>query len=174
MNSDRSFNGKDFIEGDWTTDDITEESTYAYNRWRVAQRRAQIQEETAAQARFENMSADDVAAEYRQKLAEEEAANRPQREYWAARQFLSERPDYVVSPRNAKRMEEYMHAAKLDTTDPDAIHKAAKALEDRGLLQLDLNKIPVAPRTHLSEEEMYQLPMEELERRAALEARNRR
>jgi hypothetical protein len=166
MNSDRSFNGKDFIEGDWTTDDITEESTYAYNRWRVAQRRAQIQEETAAQARFEGMSAEDIADEYRQKLAEEAAAKRPEKEYWAAREFMAERPDYVASPRNGKRIEEYLAAAKLDSTNVDHIHQAAKALESRGLLQIDPSKIEVKPRTVVSEDALYDMPMDQLEKLA--------
>jgi hypothetical protein len=149
--SDRSFNRKDFIEGDWTTDDVTEESTYAYNRWRVAQQRAQIQEETAAQARFEGMAAEDIATEYRHKMAEEEAAKRPEREYWAARQFMAERPDYVVNPRNGKRIH---------------IHQAAKDLESRGLLQIDPSKIEVKPRTMVSEDALYDMPMDQLEKLA--------
>src|SRR4030095_11421339 len=141
MSEPRNFNGLDFIDHDWQPEEISDESNYAYNRWRAEQRRQQIAEEVKAQERFENMSLDEITAEYRQKVAEQEAAERPQREYWCARTFMAERPDYVATPKNGHRMEEYIKAAKLDSTNVDHLHQAAKALESRGLLQLDLSKI---------------------------------
>jgi len=166
MSSDRSFNGKDFIEGDWTVDDITEESMYAYNRWRVEQRKAMIKGEAAVQERFETMTADEIKAEWQEAIAADEAAKRPEREYWTARTFMAERPDYLPTPRNGQRIEEYIKAAKMDSTNVDHIHTAAKALEARGLLQLDPSKIEVKPRVRHTEEDMYSMPFDKLEKLA--------
>jgi len=59
-----------------------------------------------------------------------------------------------------------MKAAKLDSTNVDHIHQAVKALESRGLLQLDPNNIPVAPRKQYTEDELYSMPFSELEKLA--------
>jgi hypothetical protein len=166
MSESRSFNGKDFIEGDWDTSDITEESTYAYNRWHLDQRRQQIAAESKGQERLDAMTPEEIKAEWQQAMAQEEAGKRPEREYWAARQFMAERPDYVANPKNGQRIEEYIKAAKLDSTNPDHIHQAAKALESRGLLQTDPSKVEVKPRTRHSEEELYAMPWNELEKLA--------
>jgi len=63
-------------------------------------------------------------------------------EYWTARRFMAERPDYVATPKERQRIEEYMRAAKLDTTNVDHVHQAAKALEARGLLHWTWTKSP--------------------------------
>jgi hypothetical protein len=159
MSEPRNFNGLDFIEHDWQPEEISEESSYAYNRWRVEQQRLQIAEEAKAQERFDGMSLDQITAEYRQKVAEEEAAKRPQ-------QFMSERPDYVACPANGNRIEQYIEAARLDSTNPDHVHQAARALESRGLLKLDPSKIEVRPRQKYSEEDLYEMPFDQLEKLA--------
>jgi len=72
----------------------------------------------------------------------------------------------LATPKNGHRMEEYIKAAKLDSTNVDHLHQAAKALESRGLLQLDLSKIPVAPRQKYTEEDLYEMPWPHLEKLA--------
>jgi hypothetical protein len=166
MSESRSFNGKDFIESDWTPEDVTEESSYAYNRWQAEQRRQQIAAGAKDQERFDNMTLEEITNEWRQGVAAEEERKRPEREYWAARQVMAERPDYIPTPKNGQRIEEYVKAAKLDSTNPDHLHQAIKALESRGLLQLDPNKIPVAPREQYTEEQLYSMPWDDLEKLA--------
>jgi hypothetical protein len=146
-------------------DDAADVSAEAIGRYNVEQK-ALFEAELALEDKFAGKSAEQIQKEYEQKLAEQERATIPQRQIQAVHQFIVETPELVLNPKNQSRIDAYLKVAKLDATDPEHFTTAYRALASRNLLDIDESKRPRTPRARYSQDDLYEMPMAELERLA--------
>jgi len=122
-------------------DDAADVSEAAMHRYNIAQKEIR-DAELALEDVFAGKSAEEIEAEYKQKLAEQETATLPARREEAARQFMIEAPEVVDSVRNGERIGQYLRAAGLRGDNPDDFHAAYKTLASRGLIQINEDRRP--------------------------------
>src|SRR5262249_27692769 len=110
----------------------------------------------------DSLSLAEIRALAEKSEAAENARNNQNLQYACARQFCADHVEYCQTPRNAERIARYLEASGLDGSDVSHYDQAYAALAQRGLVQVDRSKIPVRPRTQLSEQDLYDMPMERL------------
>lgn len=139
--------------------------------------------------------------EFKTTIEKAEAFDRAQREHAAAEEFKAKHPEYVVSRKNAERMLKYMTTYQMEGT-VENIEKAFTDLSESGLLETKAPETQGAEPTEqrglrrpadtqrraasglssrrsatpitkeLTEDDLYKLPMDELERRANAQLRS--
>jgi uncharacterized protein (DUF2461 family) len=67
---------------------------------------------------------------------------------------------------NTDKIDAYLQAANLNATSPDHFHQAYKGLSARGLLQIDESKRVRTPRKQITQNDLYEMPLDELRSRA--------
>jgi len=73
---------------------------------------------------------------------------------------LAERSEAAENSLTARN--HYLEASGLDGSDVSHYDQAYAALAQRGLIQVDRSRIPVRPRTQLTEDQLYSMPLEQL------------
>jgi hypothetical protein len=150
----------------WDGVTINDDTAAEYCREQQALKDAFVERaRTAPENPIDKLSADEIAELYRKSAAEKEAATLPQRQFEAARVFAAETPEFKQNTRNAQRITSWLEQEGRQGTSPDDFHEAYQALKSRGLL--DLNPQPAQPRARYTEAQLYNMPLEELERLAS-------
>ena len=133
-----------------------EQAGYEYQRAAEAAKNAQVVNP------LEDLSDDELMRRWQEAARKELAKRREQDSFDAARQFVSERPEYIESQKNAKLIEQYLgeRLAADETPTVDHIHEAFDALSKRGLLEVRV--LPREPRPVLSNDDLYNIDLDEL------------
>jgi hypothetical protein len=153
--------------------DVSEDAKIRYNIAANEDKMREIEQQKALDEQFANMNAEQVRAAWEIEAAKETARTLPARQAEAARQFICESPEFVLSPRNQDYMDKYFQVAKLDASDPDHFHQAYRALASRGLIQVDENRRPRTPRKQLTQADLEAMPIEQLRELADQQMRRR-
>jgi hypothetical protein len=138
---------------------IDMDEVYAHNN---AARKA-FEEECSRPDPYSGKSTAQIIREHEQKLAEQEAAALPAKQIDSVHQFLVEHPEFVCTPKNQQRIDQYFAAAVLNGSSPDHFVQAYRALASRGLMIVDESKRPRTPRKQLTNDDLYEMPLEKLE-----------
>jgi hypothetical protein len=136
---------------------INEDEIHAYNR-----APAEAQKQTTESDLY-TIGESELLARWQKEAQKLEAKSLLEKRAEAARQFMVEAPEVVDSEKNGERLGQYFQAAGLSGDDPDHFHAAYKALASRDLIQINEDKRPRQPRKHLTEQSMYEMPLEDLE-----------
>ncbi len=155
------------------TADVSEEKMLAYRLECLAQEKSEREQQQALEEHFSGKNADQIRDEYEQKLAEEAKAALPEKQIQAVHQFLVDHPEFVCSPLNQRRIDQYFEAAGLDGSSPEHFSRAFTALQSRGLVAVNEYRRPRQPRRPVSTRDLYDMPIEELRSRANQEMRKR-
>ena len=139
---------------------VDEEEAYAFHRAAIEQ------EKQAAESDLYTVSETELLARWQKEAQKLEAAELPAKQIDAVHQFLVECPEFVTCPKNQQRIDQYFTVAKLDGSSPDHFIQAYKALASRGLVVVDELKRPRQPRKQITEQDLYEMPLEALEEMA--------
>jgi hypothetical protein len=136
---------------------------------------------------LDDLSPEQIEAAFaKAQLSKAEQIAEADREY-AAQQFMQQHPEFVAHQRNGSAIELMLEKMGLSGTTPQDIEAAYEAARERGLV--DVQEVEGAPQERhrgadgrfeklpftssvpeTTEEEMYKLPMAEIERRARVRA----
>lgn len=150
----------------WNGVDINDNLSAEFCREQEQLKQAFIERSRTAKPNpVENMTAEQIREAYERSAAEKQVEESKMAQYNAARTFTAECETYVQTPTNAKRIADWLEAAGRTGTSVDDYHDAFTALSTAGLLRIK----PTAPkpRSRFSEAELYNMPIDELERLAA-------
>ena len=166
-----TINGSDWSDefSDLTTEQLLEESSKgaeeAIHKMQVAAQTNTLQENP-----LEKLTDAELLEQWQAEADKITQAERDQKAFDAARQFVAETPAYVESEYNAVRIDAYVKAkygADYVPT-PDDLHAVFDTLASRGLLQTRV--VPRSPRPVMTEAQLEAMPIEELEQLAREDA----
>jgi len=135
-----------------------EADIHAYNR-----RAAEEVQKQAEETDLYKIDEAELLKRWQEESKKLEAVTLLDRRAEAARQFMVEAPEVADTEENGRRLGQYFQAAGLAGDDPDHFHAAYRVLAGRRLIQIDEDKRPRQPRNHLTEESLYEIPLEDLE-----------
>lgn len=136
-----------------------EAATYTHHKAALEQERARID----AEAELYSLSDKELREQWEKAVAQYEAMTLPQRQIDAVHRFVRATPELVLNPKNQRRIDAYLKAAKLDATDPEHFDQAYRALSARNLLEIDESKRVREPYQRHTVEDLENMPLDQLE-----------
>lgn len=141
--------------------EISESATEEWNQSQHLKTAMREQAATATESPLDKLSAEQIRELWMKSSAAEEKRNAEARVNEACQTFLAEETRYIANPRNAARVNAYLEARYGDSpATADRLHEAFTALNERGLLQV--RPQPAQPRKRISEQDMENMPLEQL------------
>ena len=158
-----TINGSDWSDDfELTNEQILEEAGKGAEE---AIRKMQIDAQTnnVAVDPLEKLSDAELLAQWQAEADKITQADRDQKAFDAARQFVAECPAYVESEYNATRIDTFVKAkyGKNHIPSVDELHEVFNALANRGLLQTKV--VPRSPRPVMTDSQLEAMSLDELE-----------